>query len=54
MVENEENAEHRMFCLSDVVDESLKMLMPINAYENEPLVPFHTAVRPLLSILRTI
>ncbi|CAF1013724.1 unnamed protein product [Adineta steineri] len=40
--------------VSDIVNEPLEMLMPIEGYEEMPIVPLNEAVAPLLSILPKI
>ncbi|CAF4148412.1 unnamed protein product, partial [Adineta steineri] len=40
--------------VSDIVNEPLEMLMPIEGYEEMPIVPLREAVAPLLSILPKI
>jgi hypothetical protein len=48
-----ENAQ-RILRISDIAKEPHEMLMPISGYEDEPVVPLETAVKPLVSILPTI
>jgi hypothetical protein len=50
----EDNVAQHIQRLSDIDTETLEMLMPIDGYEDMPLVPLDIAVEPLVSLVPAI
>ncbi|CAF4488223.1 unnamed protein product, partial [Rotaria magnacalcarata] len=49
-----EKSDHFILRLTDIVEESLRLLPPIGGYEKMPLVSLEEAVAPLESLLPSI